>query len=125
MNIELNNFKGVFCMNKELKNIIEKTINLRGAEERINNYKNMSKKGKEELKEVENKEQLIMKKIEESLTEEQNKLFLEYEGIVIEAEVLRENYMFRAGVMSGFTDLNYINKELGEQIDLLNYRSDL
>jgi hypothetical protein len=104
--------KGVFYMDKELKNGIEKVICKKGTEI-IEKYNFEDMNDREKYQEYINNRAIIEEQLKSSLTKEQYKLFIDFcdnEDYVGELEL---NYMFRAGVMAGFTNLHYLKEELG------------
>lgn len=106
-------------MNKTLKNLVERIIYEEFNEVQDLNFSDMTNEEKKEYDEVYNKVLNLQDKLEKILTEDQLKLFMEYNDEFNLLKSIEQRYMFNRGVKKGFTKLSYIQDELGMAVIML------
>lgn len=103
-------------MNKtydSLKNITRNTIKLEFRH--IQEYRFEEIEGLEEYKYVEKEKNEIFERLKKSLSKEEIFLVEEFESKRIQMSCLEQDYYFKQGVISGFTNLKFL-EEFGEGI---------
>lgn len=106
-------------MDKHLKNIIEKVIDIEAQEVQGLNFSDMNKQEKAEHEEAYKKVVVLQDQLEERLPKELQSLFKEYADAAAYLSAIEEDYMFNRGVKIGLTKLSFIREELGEAVIML------
>lgn len=100
-------------MDKKLKNIIEKVIDMKYQEVQELNFSDIEEDEKREHSQVNERKSEIFNKLMDSSTCELKELLAEYEELETQSLCLECRYMFNRGVKMGITDLSFIKDELG------------
>lgn len=106
-------------MNKQLKNIIEKVIEMKESEIQEHNFEGMTEEERSEYEELNNKFIELENEFKKSLGVEQQQLLNKCFDARSDISTIEQHYMFKKGVKIGLTDLHFIKEELGSGTVLL------
>ncbi|HCW04040.1 MAG TPA: hypothetical protein DGK91_05595 [Clostridium sp.] len=99
-------------MDKVLKNIINKTIDMEydHISEEFNKVLEKNKELAKEYQESSNKHNVILNQLQEVLPVEYHQLLDELNNITVLIGAIEARIMFKEGVVSGLTELNYLSE---------------
>lgn len=106
-------------MDKYLKNIIEKVIDMENQKVIELNFSDMSDQEKAEHERANKKCADLGNELNKLLPKEFQSLFREYANAAYFLSGIEEDYKFNRGVKAGLTKLNFIREELGEAVIML------
>ena len=106
-------------MDKHLKNIIEKVIDMESQEVLELNFSDMNKQEKAEQEAAYKKAAVLQDKLKGLLPKDGQGLFRDYLNAAAYLQGIEEDYMFNRGVKMGWTRLSFIKDELGEAVIML------
>lgn len=106
-------------MDKTLKKVIERTIEMKRYEVQDLNFSDMTEKEKKEYEAAFNKVLLLEDKLKGLIPKDLLKDLIDMSDAQATLVVLEQSYMFSHGVKIGLNELSYIKEELGSSVVLL------